>query len=150
MPQQVEQLVAVGEAIKKAVNTTLSIEHPSDEDLGFLYGTIFIDQPEAPAHHSRNVCIFANDEVDRSPTGTGVSARLALHYAKGELTEGQHIIIESILGAASTFSGRVIGHAQIGPYKAVVPEVSGRAFITGRHEFIIDPSDELGRGFFLS
>jgi trans-L-3-hydroxyproline dehydratase len=150
VPQQLGQLVAVGEAIKKAVNAALTIEHPAEEELGFLYGTIFTDEPEDPAHHSRNVCIFANGEVDRSPTGTGVSGRLALHYAKGEITDGQQIIIESILGAGSTFSGRVAGHAQAGPYKAVVPEVSGRAFITGRHEYVIDPSDELGRGFFLS
>jgi trans-L-3-hydroxyproline dehydratase len=149
-PQQKEQLMAAGEAIKKAVNAKLTIKHPSEEDLGFLYGTILTGPPELPAHHSRNVCIFANGEVDRSPTGTGVSARLALHYAKGEITGGQQIIIESILGAASTFSGRVVDHIQVGPYNAVVPEVSGRAFITGRHEFLVDPQDELGRGFFLS
>jgi len=59
-------------------------------------------------------------------------------------------VIESILGAMSTFSGRVVGQAQVGPYDAIVPEVSGTAFITGRHEFIIDPRDELGRGFILS
>ena len=105
---------------------------------------------EHPAHHSRNVCIFANAEVDRSPTGTGVSARLALHYAKDEITDGQHIIIESILGAASTFGGRVVGQAQVGEYHAIIPEVSGKAYITGRHEFLLDPKDELGRGFLLS
>ncbi|MFL5665315.1 MAG: proline racemase family protein [Ktedonobacteraceae bacterium] len=148
-PQQKEQLIAAGEAIKNAVNTKLTIKHPFEEDLGFLYGTILTGPPEHLAHHSRNVCIFANAEVDRSPTGTGVSARLALHYAKGEITDGEHIIIESILGAASTFGGRVVDHTQVGPYKAVVPEVSGRAFITGRHEFLVDPQDELGRGFFL-
>lgn len=150
VPQQREQLVAVGEAIKKEVNAKLSIKHPFEEDLGFLYGTILTGPPEDPSHHSRNVCIFANGEVDRSPTGTGVSGRLALHYAKSEITDGQQIIIESILGVASTFSGRVVGHTQVGPYTAVVPEVSGRAFITGQHEFVIDPQDELGRGFFLS
>lgn len=149
VPQQREQLVAIGEAVKKTVNATLPMKHPVEEELGFLYGTIFTDRPEDPAHHSRNVCIFADGEVDRSPTGTGVSGRLALHYSKGEITDGQHIIIESILGAASTFSGRVVGHAQVGPYPAVVPEVSGRAFITGRHEFVLDPSDELGQGFFM-
>ena len=150
VPEQIQELVTAGEAIKKAVNATLSIQHPLEQDLSFLYGTILTGPPENPAHHSRNVCIFANAEVDRSPTGTGVSARLALHHAKGEITDGQQIIIESILGAASTFSGRVVGHAELGPYQAVVPEVSGRAFITGHHEFVIDPSDELGRGFFLS
>ena len=113
-------------------------------------GTIFTGPPQNPTHHSRNICIFADAEVDRSPTGTGVSARLALHHAKSEITDGQQIVIESILGAVSAFGGRVVSHAQVGQYKAVVPEVSGKAFITGRHEFIIDPRDELGRGFFLS
>jgi trans-L-3-hydroxyproline dehydratase len=142
--------MTIGEAIKKAVNATLPIKHPVEEDLGFLYGTIFIDQPEDPSHHSRNVCIFADGEVDRSPTGTGVSARLAIHHAKGEIGDNQHIIIESILGAASTFGGRVAGQAKVGKYDAIIPEVSGKAYITGRHEFIIDPRDRLGQGFLLS
>jgi proline racemase len=148
-PRQVEQLVTAGEAIKKAVNATLPVKHPFEEDLSFLYGTILTDPPEDPAHHSRNVCVFAAAEVDRSPTGTGVSARLALHHAKDEITAGQEIIIESILGAASAFSGRVVGQARVGPHDAVVPEVGGTAFITGRQEFIIDPRDELGRGFLI-
>jgi proline racemase len=149
-PQQREQLVAAGETIKQAINAKLSIKHPFEEDLGFLYGTILTGPPEHPAHHSRNICIFANAEVDRSPTGTGVSARLALHHAKGEIADGQQIIVESILGSGSTFGGRVVGRTQVGPYEAIVPEVSGTAFITGRHEFFIDPQDELGRGFFLA
>ena len=148
-PEQANQLATAGDMITKAVNAVLPVKHPLEEDLGFLYGTIFTDRPEDPAHHSRNACIFANAEVDRSPTGTGVSGRLALHHAKGEIDDGQQIIIESILGATSTFSGRVVDHTQVGPHKAVVPEVSGRAFITGRHEFVIDPQDELGRGFFF-
>ena len=148
-PQQREQLAAAGEAIKQAVNTKMAIEHPIEKDLGFLYGTILTGPPEEPTHHSRNVCIFADAEVDRSPTGTGVSARLALHYAKGEITDGQSIVIESILGAGSAFSGRVVGQTRVGPYEAIIPEVSGSAFITGRHEFIFDPRDELGRGFIV-
>lgn len=148
--EQVEPLVAVGEAIKKAVNATLPIKHPLEEDLGFLYGTILIGPPEDLAHHSRNICVFANAEVDRSPTGTGVSGRLAIHHAKGELAEDQQIVIESILGAASTFSGRIAGTTTVGSYEAVIPEVSGTAFITGHHEFLIDSQDELGKGFLLS
>ncbi len=148
-PQQREQLAAAGEAIKQAVNAKIAIEHPIEKDLGFLYGTILTGPPEEATHHSRNVCIFADAEVDRSPTGTGVSARLALHYAKGEITDGQSIVIESILGARSAFSGRVLSQTRVGPYAAIVPEVSGSAFITGRHEFILDPGDELGRGFIM-
>ncbi len=148
-PEQANILAATGDVITKAVNAVLPVKHPLEEDLGFLYGTIFTDQAEDASHHSRNVCIFANAEVDRSPTGTGVSARLALHYARGDITDGQHIMIESILGAAATFSGRVVGHTQVGQYQAVTPEVSGRAFITGQHTFVIDPHDALGHGFLL-
>ena len=149
-PEQTAQLMVAGEAIKRAVNAVLPIQHPSEADLSFLYGTILTGPAESPEHHSRNICVFANAEVDRSPTGTGVSARLALHHAKGEIVDEQQIAIESILGSASTFSGRVVGRAQVGRYPAVVPEVSGTAFITGRHEFSIAPRDRVGQGFLLS
>ncbi len=148
-PENTQQLVAVAEAIKMAVNDAISIEHPIEPDLSFVYGAILTDEPENPAHHSRNVCVFANAEVDRSPTGTGVSARLALHHARGEIEDDQQIVVESILGSASTFGGRVVGRAKVGPYDAIVPEVSGTAYITGRHEFVVEPRDELGRGFLV-
>ena len=74
-----------GCAIKTAVMGSLPLAHPYEEDLGFLYGTIFVGRAHDPAHHSRNVCVFADGEVDRCPTGTGVSARAAIHYARGEL-----------------------------------------------------------------
>jgi trans-L-3-hydroxyproline dehydratase len=124
-----------------------AIEHPSEEDLGFLYGVIFIGEPSDPGSHSRNVCVFADGEVDRSPTGTGVSGRLAIHHARGEVEVGEPIVIESILG--SRFTGRVVRSTTFGPYPAVVPEVEGSAFITGRHEFFLDPRDEIGKGFLL-
>jgi len=149
-PENTTQLVTVAEAIKVAVNAAISIEHPIEPDLSFVYGTILIDAPENPSHHSRNICVFADAEVDRSPTGTGVSARLALHHTRGEIIDGQEIIIESILGSASTFHGKVVGRAKVGPFDAIVPEVSGKAFITGQHEFIIDKRDELGRGFLMA
>jgi proline racemase len=149
VPGQAKHLAAAGDTITQAVNAVLPAKHPLEEDLSFLYGTIFTDQPADPTHHSRNVCIFADAQVDRSPTGTGVSARLAIHSAKGEIAVNQHITIEGILGTDSAFSGHVVAHTQVGSYQAIVPEIRGRAFITGRHDFIIDPSDELGRGFFL-
>jgi trans-L-3-hydroxyproline dehydratase len=148
-PDETARLVAAGEAIKRAVNATLTIRHPDDADLSYLYGTILTGPPEDPAHHSRNCCVFANGEVDRSPTGTGVSARLALLAARGELADGAAIVIESILGAASAFAGRVVGRTAVGAYPAVLPEVSGTAYITGRHEFFLDPRDPLGAGFLV-
>jgi trans-L-3-hydroxyproline dehydratase len=142
-------LVPLATAIKIAVMEQVPIMHPLTADLGFLYGVIFTDEPEDPAHHSRNLCVFANAEVDRSPTGTGVSARLAQLYARGEIAIGQEIAIESILGQRSVFTGRVVETTTFGPWPAVVPEVSGRAFLTGRHEFVIDTDDPLGGGFIL-
>jgi proline racemase len=148
-PAHARELVAAGTAIKHAVNAARPIRHPFETDLGFLYGTILTGPPEDPLHHSRNICVFANAEVDRSPTGTGVSARLALHHARGEIAAGETIAIESILGRHSVFSGRVAGTAQVGEFAAVIPEVGGSAAIVGRHEFVIDPRDVLGQGFLV-
>jgi trans-L-3-hydroxyproline dehydratase len=147
--ENLRPLTDIAEAIKRAVNNSIDIEHPGDPDLGFLYGVILTGPPEDAAHHSRNLCVFADAEVDRSPTGTGVSARLAVHHARGEIALGERIVIESILGKASAFGGCVVETARVGPHAAVVPEVSGSATIVGRSTFIIDPGDELGRGFFL-
>ncbi|WP_448337310.1 proline racemase family protein [Chloroflexus aurantiacus] len=148
-PEQTAALVAAGEAVKRAVSEVLPLHHPLDPDLDFLYGTILTDQPEDAGHHSRNICVFANAEVDRSPTGTGVSARLAIHYAKGEIAADEEIVIESILGRHSTFSGRVVDCTRVGSYPAIIPEVSGQAFVIGRSEFIVDPRDQLGGGFLV-
>jgi len=148
-PEHVAGLCGAAAAIKQAVNDTVTIAHPDQEDLGFLYGVIFTGPPDDPAHHSRNVCVFADGEVDRSPTGTGVSARLAVLHARGRVETDQAIAIESILGRQSVFEGRVVGTTRAGTHDAIVPEVSGRAFLTGRHEFIIDPADPLAGGFLV-
>lgn len=95
----------------------------------------------------RNVCVFADGEVDRSPTGTGVSGRAALRYYHGEMEEGEEMIIESILG--TTFKVRIKEVKTFGGYRSVIPEVSGKAFITGRSEFYANPVDPLKDGFFL-
>ncbi|GMV06645.1 MAG: proline racemase [Gemmatimonadota bacterium] len=145
--EETEALIRVGRAIKAAVAAAGQPVHPDDPDLSFLYGTIFVGPPHDPGHHSRNVCVFADGEVDRSPTGTGVSARLALHHARGELAGGEVIRVESLLG--TTFDGEVVGTARVGPHDAVIPRVSGSAHLTGRSEFFLDPDDPLGEGFLL-
>jgi trans-L-3-hydroxyproline dehydratase len=143
------ELVKLAERVKSVVNDTMPITHPSEPDLGFLYGTIVTGPPEDPAHHSRNICVFANAEVDRSPTGTGVSGRVAQLHARGEIALGEEILVESILGRTSVFGGRAVEATRLGPHEAVIPEVSGTAFITGRSEFLVDPRDSLGAGFLL-
>ncbi len=140
-------LIEKGMAIKRTVMANTTILHPFDPDLSFLYGTIFIGDPQTERGDSRNVCIFADGEVDRSPTGTGVSARMAIHYRRGEIAPGDSLVIESILG--SVFTGRVHRLTQYGPYEAVIPEVEGTAFITGINELLIDPEDPLSEGFLL-
>ena len=140
-------LIELGTAIKRAVMDSLSIDHPFEDDLSFLYGTIFVGPPQAGGADSRNVCIFAEGEVDRCPTGTGVSGRLALNHARGQLGEGQPFVVESIIG--THFTGRILGTTTFGEYEAVIPEIEGSAHIVGRHEFLIDPDDPLRDGFML-
>jgi len=140
-------IIDAGMRVKRAVMAARTVPHPFESDLGFLYGTIIVGAPDRPGVHSRNVCVFAEGEVDRSPTGTGVSARLAIHYARGEIRTDEPITVESILG--TTFTGRVVREAAFGRHAAVIPEVEGSAFITGRHEFLIDPDEPLRSGFIL-
>ena len=141
------QLIETGIKIKHAVMDSVKMIHPLEPDMNFLYGTIFTGVSKNPNHHSRNVCIFAEGEVDRSPTGTGVSARAAILHAKDEIKLGESIIIESIIG--STFSVKVVETTTFGNYDAVIPEVSGNAYITGKNTFWINPEDPLKNGFIL-
>jgi trans-L-3-hydroxyproline dehydratase len=147
VPENLNRLIDYGRRIKRAVMSEFSITHPLEADLSFLYGTIFTGPALNPAHHSRNVCIFADGEVDRSATGSGVSARAALHFAKGQIALNEKVTIESILG--STMSVKVVEATKFGPYDAVIPEVSGTASIVGRNEFYFDPEDPFKNGFFL-
>lgn len=147
VPANHARLVDVGMRIKRAVMDAKVIAHPDgDADLGFLYGTI-LSQPGTEGAFSRNVCIFAEGEVDRSPTGTGVSGRAAVLHARGELALGERITIESLIG--TRFDVRAVRATLVGDLPAIVPEVTGTAHITGRHEFFVDPDDPLRDGFLL-
>ncbi|MFX0090855.1 MAG: proline racemase family protein [Candidatus Hodarchaeota archaeon] len=146
-PEEHKTIVETGMAIKHAVMKKRSIVHPFEEDLNFLYGTIFIGSSTTTGVDDRNVCIFAEGQVDRCSTGTGVSGRMAIHYARGEIGIDQPMVIESIIG--TTFRTRIVEVTTFGKYTAVIPEVEGSAYITGRHEFFIDPDDPLKKGFIL-
>jgi len=141
------RLIDAGMRVKHAVMNAMEIVHPLQEDLGFLYGTIFVGPAGDPSLHSRNVCVFAEGELDRSPTGTGVSARAALHHARGEIGLDEAFVVESILGTCMT--GRAVEETSAGACSAVVPEVTGTASLTGRCEWWIDPDDPLRYGFIL-
>ncbi len=147
IPADFRPLIEKGMAIKRAVMAGRPVPHPFEEELSFLYGTIFIGPPVNEGSHSRNVCIFAEGEVDRSPTGTGVSGRLAIHCARGDIGIDERMVVESIIG--SRFSGRVVETTTFGKYPAVIPEIEGTAHITGRQEFLVDPADPFRDGFLL-
>jgi trans-L-3-hydroxyproline dehydratase len=148
-PNSYRQLIQTGMDIKHAVmKADQEILHPFENDLSFLYGTIFIDNTQQPSGvDSRNVCIFAEGEVDRCPTGSGVSGRMAIHKARKEIDFGNTMSIESITG--SVFVGSVVSEEDYGPFKAVIPQVEGTAHITGMQTFVIDPKDPMKDGFIL-
>jgi trans-L-3-hydroxyproline dehydratase len=147
-PDHYGKIIRMGQLIKQhVISYGIAPKHPFEKDLSFLYGTIFIGDPISEYADSRNVCVFADGEVDRCPTGSGVSARMAIHYQAGDIAIGESMVIESIIG--STFRGCVIREEEYGPYRAVIPSVTGNAFITGQHEFLVDPEDAFREGFFL-
>ncbi len=143
------KLIDNGIKIKHAVmKADKEIQHPFENDLSFLYGTIFIDNNKQPSGaDSKNVCIFAEGEVDRCPTGSGVSGRMAIHKARKEIDYGEKMIIESITG--SKFKGSIISEEDYGSFKAVIPQVEGTAHITGMQTFVLDPNDPMKDGFIL-
>ncbi len=148
IPENYNVLIQKGMDIKRAViKTSKLVKHPFEKDLSFLYGTIFIGGPISNGIDSRNVCIFAEGEVDRCPTGSGVSGRLPIHYKRNEITIGESMTVESITG--SVFKGSVVRTEQYGPFEAVIPQVEGTAHIIGQNEFVIDPDDPFKYGFFL-
>ena len=143
-----QQLISKGMDIKHAVmQQDDAINHPSEGDLSFLYGTIFTEPSGKEGIDSRNVCIFADGEVDRCPTGSGVSGRMAIHKKRNEIGFGEEMTIESITD--SVFIGSLVEEIDFGPFKAVIPQVQGTAFITGMHTFVLDPRDPMKNGFIL-
>jgi proline racemase len=142
-PAELPRLIEAGRAIKAELEATHPIVHPDEPELRDVYGVIFWQEESARPLTQRNVTVFADGEVDRSPCGSGTSARLALLHEEGRITTGEQLRHLSIVG--SEFTGRVVEETPAG----VVTEVEGSAHLTGRHEFILEPDDELGEGFLL-
>ena len=145
--ERYRDLIEIGMRIKRAVMSSREARHPFEPELSFLYGTIFVGPALGDGANSRNVCVFAEGEVDRSPTGTGVSGRVAIEHARGRLRNGEPFVVESIIG--TRFTGRALRDTTFGPHSAVVPEIEGSAWITGRNEFWLAPDDPLAAGFIL-
>ncbi|HUI24211.1 MAG TPA: proline racemase family protein [Nitrososphaerales archaeon] len=146
-PHESRRLVDVGMRVKRAVAKAARIQHPKDRDLGFLYGTIISKKVESPKADIRNVCVFADGQIDRSPTGTGVSGHVALEHLRGDLPIGRSIAVESIVG--SVFRGTPVRETKVGRYDAVVPRIEGSAWTSGQNEFWLDPRDQFKKGFLV-
>jgi len=141
-------LVDAATALSAAVRAALRIEHPEEPDLGFLYGSILTDGRERPEEGvSANICVFANAEVDRSPTGSGVTARMAARFQRGLVPRGRRCEFESVTG--SRFTGEVVDTAACGQKPAVTVRVGGKSHYAGEARFWLEDGDEIGKGFLL-
>ncbi len=139
-PAYLPRLIELGREIKAKIEAAKEVVHPLNAELRDIYGVIF-------TQGNRNVTIFADGEVDRSPCGSGTSARLALLDRRGELARGSALMHESIVG--TRFSGRVVGDSQVGEIPSVITEVEGSAHFTGTHQFALMGDDPIGPGFLL-
>ncbi|XP_075048872.1 trans-3-hydroxy-L-proline dehydratase [Mixophyes fleayi] len=142
-------IVLAAAAVTDAVKAQVKIIHPDSEDLSFLYGTIITDGKDAFSDEpTANICVFADSQVDRSPTGSGVTARIALQYHKGLIQLEQTRTFKS--GATdSLFTGKAVKETVLGDYKAVIVEVCGQGYYTGTSSFILENEDPLKDGFLL-
>jgi proline racemase len=141
------ELRKLGMTIAREVEKLRRIVHPNDSGLEGIYGTIFTAPAHLPDAHLRNVTVFADAEVDRSPCGTGTAAVMAVLNDMGLLLDDVPFVHESIVG--TTFKGRVVDRVEVGERAAIVPEIEGSAWITGEHTFLIDGDDPLKAGFRL-
>jgi proline racemase len=147
VPERLPELRRAGMLIKESLESALRVIHPVESGLHGIYGTIFTGPSSSPAADLRNVTIFADAEVDRSPCGTGTCAVMAVLAEMGMLGPEQTFSHESIIG--TTFRGRVVGETMVGDRPAIVPEIEGEAYITGESTFLIDERDPLRYGFRL-
>jgi trans-L-3-hydroxyproline dehydratase len=139
------ELRRVGMDIKEAIEAAHTIAHPLEPGLRGIYGTIFTGPSSDERADLRNVTIFADAEVDRSPCGTGTAAVMSVIDAMGLLGDEKPFVHESLIG--TRFSGRVASRTVVGDYQAIVPEIEGSAWITGEHTFLVDDTDPLKDGF---
>ena len=145
--RELPRLIELGREVKRAIEAEHDVVHPLEPELRDVYGVIFWQEEGEEPLTQRNVTVFADGEVDRSPCGSGTSARLALLDRSGQLPRGAELRHLSIVG--SEFTARVVGDAEVAGIPAVVTEVEGSAYRTGEHVFTLDADDPLGEGFLL-
>ena len=146
-PKNAAKLSDVGMKILKVVNEQVRVVHPTLPHIKTIDLVEIYDKPTHPEANYKNVVVFGQGQVDRSPCGTGTSAKIATLFAKGELKEGELFVYESILG--TLFKGKILGTTKVGDIEAIIPEITGSAYITGFNTLLIDDSDPVKHGFTL-
>jgi proline racemase len=146
-PGELPRLIELGRELKRSLEARYEIVHPLEPELRDVYGVIFWQDEDEHPLTQRNVTVFADGEVDRSPCGSGTSARLALLERSGRLPRGNELRHLSIVG--SEFRARVVGDGEVAGIPAVLTEVEGSAHRVGEHVFTLDPHDPIGEGFLL-
>jgi proline racemase len=149
-PGQIDRLVALGEELKHKVMEMMEVAHPLEPGLRGIYGTIICEPAVRTAKgvETKNVCIFADAQIDRSPTGTGTSGRLAQLYARGVIKQGERLINRSVID--TVFWGSITSFGKVGELDAVITEVGGAAHIMGFHQFVLEPGDPLPEGLRIT
>ncbi len=151
VPEEVHEVARLGSAICEAVEQAVPVIHPIDPVLSLLSGVVFCAPPVRRRDvkvDARQVCVFTDGAVDRSPSGTGLSGRLAIHHLRGEIDLGEPLVVEGLLGGV--FTGKAAhGGLHIGPHPAIIAEIEGAASLTGSHCFFLDPEDLLKDGFLV-
>lgn len=143
----IDDWLHAGVAIRNALNEQLQVSHPLTGQPERLNLTLFVGPPDHPLAHSKGLVTMGRHIFDRSPGGTGTSARMVHLWAKGQLPLGEDFIHESIIG--TIFRGRLVEETMVGSQKGVIPEISGRAFVTGLHQFVLTADDPLTEGFLV-
>jgi len=144
---RIRDFVDAATALSEAVRQAHALTHPESTDLAFLYGSILTDGGDGKSEPTKNICVFADAEVDRSPTGSGVTARLAAMHARGKARVGDVRTFESVTG--SHFEGTIASEFAYQGMAAVTVNVSGRAWWSGQSRFIVEDDDPLKGGFLL-
>lgn len=143
-PQEAQKIIHIGNLIKDSLNQQVKVFHPEKDFINEVTHVEFSAPPTHPEANRKNAVLIPHGSIDRSPCGTGSSAKLACLYSKGELKIGSTFVHESIIG--TIFKCRVLEETTAGSFKAVIPEITGSAYVTGMHTFVIDPDDPLQEG----
>ena len=143
----VARLIQFGDEVKQAANIAYPVVHPFIPELNHIYGTIVDGAPRHAGSSQANCCVFADRQVDRSPTGSGTAGRVAQQYLRGLLAKDEVLVNESIVG--SVFTGKVLSETQVADFAAVIPEVTGDAHVYGFASWLMNEHDPLDAGFLV-